>query len=906
LNDGSTAFDETSKKTGNELGLSFKYGISPTSEAGYREIEKEPCPRVKAIRDLYFETKSSISMEFPYWYSRRWFELEGEVQIVRRAEALKSAFSHLTPIIFPGELLVMGKTHYLRGSYPMPWLSESFFMSVEDEMYQDALKAGMVSADQVTKWGKGGGNVTESGGNILSVAGKFGMRKDELSILIKLAHMWKDKSVEDIGHKYEMMVPGYDIKEQAMRSVICMFDSGYTIPQGREVMNYYYPLQYGIGGIIEMCNEKIAETAGLPDMDRLYFYRATIIALEGIQRWMLNYAKEARRLAAIEQNPGQKREYQEIGDRLEWLSEKPPRDFHDALQLHWTFHVAVLNEDCISGLSPGRLGQVLYPWWRRDMKRGTLTRERTMELLECMRMKYTELDCFASMGVVGGVLSGNTFNNVCLGGLAKDGSDASNELELLILESGMTCMSPQPTLTILYDERTSEELLMKGVECTKTGTGYPAWIGNQTGMSFIQKNYQDEGMTLEEARSWAIGGCLETSPCSWSPLKLDGETHWIPGGSGPATSVGVHFLATPKILELVLFDGVDQRTGERVLPAHGRNLDSYEELWEVYKEYFSEIVRVVALCNNIQMDAWRKICPSLINSLLKPDCLTNGKDLGQGGCRFNTTFNIEVCGGINLVNSLASLKKNVYDEENHTLDELRSALKANFGYRLADEVGSYSLIEQEKREEELTDPRWAKIHRQCLDAPKYGNDNPYVDTILQEWEEWLCAMSHDYPSMYDKPMYSTQISVSTHGPQGAATIATPDGRLGGTTYADGSMSAYPGTDRNGPYALFASATCWDHSNAQNSQLNMKVHPSAVRGREGARKFLELIRAYLRQGGFHIQFNVVDSKMLRSAQEHPENYRDLLIRVAGFTQYWVELSKPIQDEVIARTEYGEVA
>jgi 4-hydroxyphenylacetate decarboxylase large subunit len=194
--------------------------------------------------------------------------------------------------------------------------------------------------------------------------------------------MWKDKSVEDIGHKYEMMVPGYDIKEKAMRSVICMFDSGYTIPQGREVMNYYYPLQYGIGGIIEMCNEKISETAGLPDMDRLYYYRATIIALEGIQRWMLNHAEEARRLAAMEQDPGQKREYQEIEDRLEWLSEKPPRDFRDALQLHWTFHVAVLNEDCISGLSPGRLGQVLYPWWRRDMNNGSLTREQTMELLE--------------------------------------------------------------------------------------------------------------------------------------------------------------------------------------------------------------------------------------------------------------------------------------------------------------------------------------------------------------------------------------------------------------------------------------------------------------------------------------------------------------------------------------------
>ncbi len=889
-----------------ELGLFYRHGESPCGDITDRETKREPCPRVKSIRDLYFETKSSVSMEFPYWYSRRWFELEGEIPIVRRAEALKSGFSHLTPAIFPGELLVMGKTHYLRGSFPMPWLSESYFMSAEDEMYKEAMKAGKVSADTVTKWGKGGGNVTESGGNILSIAGKFGMRKDELSMLIKVAHMWKNKSVEDVGHRYERMVPDYDEKERIMRSVICMFDSGYTLPQGREVINYYYPLRYGIGGIIDMCNGQIAEVAGQPGMDRLYFYKSAILSLEGIRAWMLNHAKEARRLAQREEDAGQKKEYEDIAERLEWLSVNPPRDFHDALQLTWIFHVSVLNEDCISGMSPGRLGQILYPWWKRDMDSGTLTREMTMELLECMRMKYTELDCFASMGVVGGVLSGNTFNNLCIGGLAKDGSSAANELDMLILESGITCATPQPTLSLLYDEKTPEELLMKGVECTKTGTGYPAWVGNQTAMEFIINNYRDEGMTPEEARAWSIGGCLESSAGSWHPVELDGKVHWIPGGAGTATSVGVHFIGTPKVLELVLFDGIDLRTGNRVLPSHGYRLENVQEVWDAFKKYFSEIVRVLTLCNNIQHDAWRKITPPVINSLLKPDCLTRGKDIGQQGSRYNTTFNIEVCGSINLVNSLASLRKNVFEEGNFTLDELREAIRANFGYKRADEVGSYSLVEQRKQEEEKTRPKWARIHRQCLVAPKYGNDDSYVDSMLVEWEDWFCDMCHDYISLYDKPMYACQISVSTHGPMGAVTMATPDGRLAGTTFADASLSAYPGTDRNGPYALFNSATCWNHSDSQNTQMNMKIHPSAVKGREGARKFLELTRAYLRKGGFHIQFNIVDSRMLKDAQENPGNYRDLLVRVAGFTQYWVELSKPIQDEVIARTEYEEVA
>ena len=476
-----------------------------------REIKRRPCPRVEEMRELYFNTKSSADMEFSYWYSGRWFELEGEITIIRRAEALKYAFSHMTPVIFPGELLVMEKTRYLRGSYPMPWLSEAYYMATEDKMYKDALEAGKLSSDMVTKFGEGGENVTRSAGEVLSIAGKFGLRREELPILIELAKIWKDKSVEDIGHKYEKMVPEYPEKEAIMRSVVCMFDSGYTLPQGREVINYYYPLQYGIDGIIDLCNKKIQEVAGHPDMDRLYFYQSAIIVLTGVKKWILNYADEATMLAEMDLDSKDKEEYSQIAERLRWISSKPPRTFHDALQLCWTFHVAVLNEDCISGLSPGRLGQILYPWWRKDMDEGLLDEEKTLELLECMRMKFTELDCFASMGVVGGVLSGNTFNNLCIGGLTRDGKSAANRLEELILESGMTCATPQPTLTMLYDEKLPEEFLLKGIECTKIGTGYPAWVNNQTAMNFLMRNYSEEGMNIEEARAWSIGGCLETS-----------------------------------------------------------------------------------------------------------------------------------------------------------------------------------------------------------------------------------------------------------------------------------------------------------------------------------------------------------------------------------------------------------
>lgn len=878
------------------------FGKEPGQEIGTREKQSPPSARAGKARERYFETRSSASMEFPYWYTRRWEELEGEIPVIRRAEALKAGFSHLTPVIYPGELLAMGKAAFLRGSFPMPWLSEAFFMAAEDKFYQEALESGKLTADTFTTMGKGGGNVTQSVGKVISIAGKFGLRVEELPVMIEVAKKWKDKSVDDIGHKYEQMVPGYKEKEAIMRSVICMFDSGYTLPQGREVMNYYYPLQYGIDGIRQICEEGIAEVAGKPGMDRLYFYQAVKITLEGIQAWIRNYASEASTMASLEKDSQQRQEYEEMSERLFWISANPPRNFHDALQILWTFHIAVLNEDAISGLSPGRVGQVLFPWWQRDMKSGLLDREKTIELLECMRMKFTEIDCFASMGVVGGVLSGNTFNNLCLGGLTKEGASAANELEMLILEAGMRCDTPQPTLSLLYDEKLPEEFLFKGVECTKIGTGYPAWVSNQVAMEFLLKNFGHEGMTTEEARAWAIGGCLETSPGSWMPLEFDGEIHWIPGGSAPATSVGVHFLSLPKILEVTLFDGKDRRTGERIFAPHGLKLESYDELWIAFRDYFSRAVHLLTLTNNIQHDAWRKIAPSLVNSMLKPDCLKTGRDIGQKGSRYNTTFNVETTGTANLINSLAALKLNVYDSKSYTLDEYRDAILANFGYHTAKETGSYSLVDQVPNKHYDT---WKRIYKLSVDAPKYGNDNPYADAILREWEEWFCSMTHDYRSIYDQPLYACQISVSTHGPMGAVTLASPDGRLCGTTFSDASMSAYPGTDKNGPYALFNSATCWNHSESQNTQLNMKIHPSVVKGREGSRKFLELIRAYLRKGGFHVQFNVVDSRMLKEAQREPDKYRGLMVRVAGFTQYWVELGKQIQDEVIARTEYEEI-
>ena len=890
------------------LPINFQYGGKAPEELTGREVKKQPGQRAKKLRDIYYNTLSTANTEFPYWYTRKWNEQEGEVDVIRRAESLKCAFSHLTPNIFPGEKLVMQKTNYYRGSFPMPWLSEGFFVAKEDELYKEALERGSASAGELSKFGTGGGNVVKSFGKVISIAGKFGMRQEEIPVLVKLAKEWVGRSVDDLGHKYEQMVPGYQIKENIMKSLICMFDSGFTLPQGREVINYYYPLEYGYDGLIEMakeCKDKVAGNAdgdGIAGMDRLYFYEAVRIVIEGIQNWILNYAKFARGLVEATKEEIQKQEYVEIAECLEWIAHKQPRTFREALQMTYLIHIAVLNEDAISGMSPGRVGQVLYPWFEQDIEAGRITEEEVLELLELHRVKFTNIDCFASTGVVGGVLSGNTFNNLTIGGLKRDGSSAVNRLEYLIVEAGITLESPQPTLSCLYDEKLPEEFLLKCIECDKSGTGYPAWMNNRGAIEFMMNQYGPEGMTIEEARSVAIGGCLETSPCCWKVLTLNGKKYDVPGGAGQPTSVGIHFIANPKVLELVLTNGKDNRNGIQVYPPHNKKLETYEELFQQFKEYYALTCKVLEGTNNIQHDIWRKKNMAVVSSMLKPDCLDKGQHIGNLGYRYNATFNVESCGTINNVNSLVALKKLVYEEKKYTLDEVRDAMINNFGFKTAAEVGSYSLADQEKASDST---KYDELYGDCLLAPKYGNDDPYADSILKEYEEWFCKMTHNYESLYGKKMYACQISVSTHGAQGAATLASPDGRLAGTTYADASMSAYPGTDKNGPYALFTSATVWDHSTSQNSQMNLKIHPSAINGIEGAKKLLDLTRSYMRKGGFHIQYNIVDSKVLKQAQAKPEDYRDLLVRVAGFTQYWCEIGKPIQDEVIARTEYEGV-
>lgn len=859
------------------------------------------------LMETYYTLKVSADMEAPYWYNRVWWENDGEITEVRRAKAVAASLAHMTPTIQPGEKIVMNKCRYIRGAFPFPWICASFF-NAQAEALMNEVEAPVEesTADAITQMGAGG-NVTENYGEIMSLGKKFGIRKELVPVLVKVSRPWKGISVEELSDHYMKKLSCYDQYREIMDSVICMLDS-YTVPQGREAMNYYLPLEYGFDRLMEMCDEKMEEllgeagTDGQTGMSRGYYYVAMKEIVKGLSTWCENHAKRAAYLATIEPDKELKANYEQVAEMMMNVAHKKPASFQEALQMTLCCHLGVCNEDPMSGMSPGRLGQVLELFYEKDVDEGVCTDEDIIELLEQYRIKITCIECFASAGVTGGVLSGNTFNSLSLGGQSYEGLSGATRLEYLILEAGMRNKTPQPTLSMLYDEKLPEDFLMKAATCCKLGMGYPAWMSNQGGINFMMRNYGREGITIEEARAWCPGGCLESAPGVFQELHYNGKSMMIPGGASPTCGSGVHFLAMPKILELVLTNGFDNRTGKQVLPRHDKELNTYEDVLTQWEDYMYLVTDVVNKANNLQMDIWRKQNMPVVASLLKANCFKTGRHLGTMGARFNATINVESCGTVNLINSLVSLKKNVFEDKKYTLEEMTDAMLNNFGFKTAYETGVFS---PDFRENTENAKKYEAIFADCINAPKYGNADVYADSVLVHYERWFYDFCQKFYSYYGFPLYLCQISVSTHGPQGFVTLARADGTLAGTTYADASMSAAPATDKNGVYAIFESATCYDHSLHQNSQMNLKIHPTAVKGLNGTRKLLDLIRAYMHKGGFHIQFNIIGSEVLKKAQKKPEDYRDLMVRVAGFTQYWCEIGKPIQDEVIYRTEYESV-
>ena len=512
-------------------------------------------------------------------------------------------------------------------------------------------------------------------------------------------------------------------------------------------------------------------------------------------------------------------------------------------------------------MSPGRFDQYMYRPYLASKAAGDITDEEVLEYFELMRIKCTELTR-SHATFTESYLGGSIYQNLTLGGVDRYGKPAENELSLLVLKASINVRTWQPTLSVRWRDDMSKEFKDAVVECIKAGNGYPALFNDKMG---TERFLKVTGASLEDARDWAPCGCVDMDICGKRmPMYAVNPTNNM------------------KILELVMHNGVNPVTGDLIIKSH---IDfenaTFEEILEEYDRMLRYVVRreeeywntIMAVHNALGL-----VHPFL--SALLDDCLEKGTDAYNGGCRYNDAAYAISGGYVNVANALASIKKNVFEDKKFTLAELKAALDANFeGYE--------------------------EIQKLCLDAPKYGNDNDYVDQILVDlyngWSDATAQVTNWVGGVWQP----STLSVTTQVILGKACGASADGRKAKESLADGAISAFPGTDENGPTALIRSATKVEDMNLQSTLFNIKFNPTAIEGQAGTDKFIGLNDAYFNLGGYQVQYNIVDRNMLLDAREHPENYSDLMVRVAGFTARFIDLGPDIQQQIIDRTEYDAV-
>ncbi len=649
-----------------------------------------------------------------------------------------------------------------------------------------------------------------------------------------------------------------DVIENGIKTRLA-FNFDTPAPHGRQVVNFPTVLSKGLFGIIEEAQEQIAHHLVIShqDLHQRYFWESVIIACNAVIALARRYAALARKKAAEEADPVRKRELEVIAENCEQVPAKPAKTFHQALQSLWFTHLAVEIENNSWGYSPGRLDQYLYPFYKKDREEGRITREEAKELLGCLWIKFAEIELL-HQGATAHLCQGSVFQNVTIGGQTEEGKDATNELSYFILEVEKAIKLSQPTLSLRYFDGLKEDFLFKCAEVIRSGGGKPAIFCDNYSISTLT-HY---GIPLEEARTYTPTGCVEMSIPHSSTLFFGG------------------FLSVPKCLELALNNGKDPLTGIPLGPETGEPLTfkDFTELREAFKTQLEASAEWVINTMNTFFAPYPDLVPTPFNSALINDCIKEGKDINEGGVRHKKLLATFPIGMVTAGNSLCAFKKLVYEDKLVKMSEVLEALKVNF----------------EGKQE---------IRKLLLNAPKYGNDDDYADETVNEVFKMIReAIYPHYTNPWGEPVAFAYLGVTAHYFHGQTTGATADGRLARTPFADGSLSAYPGTDFKGPTAVIKSASKMDHAPALATLFNLKFHPTALDDEERVRKFWSLVKTYAELGGYHIQFNVVDKETLLDAQCHPEHYKDLVVRLAGFSVFFVELSPQVQMEIISRTEH----
>ena len=784
--------------------------------------------RIEEIRQNYVNAKPAISCERAFLWTESHKKTEGQHVAIRRAQAFYDTCAGISVHIFEGELIVGVVGEFRKCGILTPefsWLWVDREMDDFDKRSQDPY----VMTDEQRAF-----------------------------VREKIFPYWKGKSLEEA---FLARVPE-ETRKIAVDTGVIDNDSKWRQAVGEITPDYQDVLFVkGFGGIIKEAREKIeALNEAVPEeMDQITFYRSVILTSEGIIRYANRYADEAERMAEKEEDEKRRQELLRIAGNCRRVPEYPPRSFYEAIQFIWFTQIGgILSENPLA-LNPGRFDQYMYPYYKQDIDAGVIKKEDAQELIDALWLKYSEWVWTISANTADYFAGYNQFQNLTVGGKTREGLNAVNELSYMALKATEEVKTHQPGLSVRIQADCPEEFMAAVTNLVSKGTGFPAIHNDSVGYQMLI----NAGYEPEDARDWNNCGCV--------------VPHYRKTGEWTA-AVNVNFGSA---LEYALNEGKSRMTGEQMgLPEKpSREFVSYEEVEKAFYRQFANLCKHSVIATIEAQKLHQEMVPRPFLSSCIESCLETGKDLSQGGAKYNVGPVITGIGLAVASNSLAVIKKLVFEDRETTMEELDRALSADWeGYE--------------------------ELRKKAREVPKYGNDDDYVDEIAIKMANWYYQEIHQYKDVFGSPFNTAFMGISNYIPMGRVLAATPCGRKNGEPSSEG-VSPYVGSDKSTPLAAMRSAAKVNQEiHSGGTLLNLRLNHELVATRRGQANLGAMIQAFFALGAFHVQFNTLSSEVLRRAQEKPEDYKDLLVRVAGYSTQFVNLSKSMQDAIIARTEHAE--
>ena len=828
-------------------------------------------PRIQKLVDALYEHMPVIESARAKLITESYKETEGEPIITRRAKAFAHILHNIPIIIRDNELIVGSSTIAPRGCQTFPEFSYEW---LEAELDTVATRT----------------------------ADPFEIAEETKAELKEADKYWKGKTTSELATSY--MAP------EAIKAIEHnIFTPGnyFYNGVGHVTVKYWEVLEIGFEGIMEKARKEL-DGCSVGDGNyarKSHFLEAVILSCKAVIDYAGRYAKLAQEMAAQTSDPVRKQELFVIAENCSRVPAKGAQNFYEACQSFWFVQQLLQMESSGHSISPGRFDQYMYPYYKKDMEAGTITREFAQELMDCIWVKLNDLNKCRDAASAEGFAGYSLFQNLIAGGQNKEGEDVTNDLSVMCIQASMHVHLPAPSLSVRVWNGSPHEFLIKAAELTRTGIGLPAYYNDEV----IIPALQNRGLSLEDAREYNIIGCVE-------PQKAGKTEGWHDAA----------FFNMCRPLELVFSNGMDKGEMVGIPTGDVTQMKTFDEFFDAYKKQMEYCISLLVNADNAIDVAHAERCPLPFLSCMIDDCLKEGKSVQEGGAVYNFT-GPQGFGIANMADGLFAIRKLVYEDKKVSMKELKEALAWNYDKGLdAQSAGDMTEMIMKAMQKagrnvdastaegllktfmgmkpgEQKIQRFKEIHDMIDEVPKFGNDIPEVDYFAREVAYTYSKPLQKYNNPRGGKFQAGLYPVSANVPLGGQTGATPDGRYAHTPVADG-VSPSAGKDVKGPTAAATSVSRLDHFIVSNGTLfNQKFHPSALSGREGLEKFVALIRGYFDQKGMHMQFNVVDRQTLLDAQEHPEKYKHLVVRVAGYSALFTTLSRSLQDDIIRRTEQG---